>query len=109
MQKFDVLARIQELCEAQSLNLYRLAKQSQVPYSSLTTLFRKNHVPTIHTLFKICDGFGITPSQFFDGGDEAVKLTKEQRKLLCQWNRLDAQSRKLALAYMEGLEARQEK
>ena len=34
MQEFDVVARIQELCQARSWTYYRLAKASGIPYST---------------------------------------------------------------------------
>ena len=42
------------------------------------------HVPSISTLEAICDGFGITMSQFFTDGDLTV-LTPEQKELFDKW------------------------
>lgn len=67
MQEFDVVGRIQELCQSRSWTYYRLAKASGIPYSTLSTMLHKANVPSIPSLIKICDGFGITLAQFFSG------------------------------------------
>lgn len=107
MSNFDVNNRIKELCESRSWTLYRLSQESGMPYSTLnTTLFRSN-MPTVPTLMKICDGFGITLAQFFSEKDETSKLSSEQKECLSIWDQLDEESRPLALSYMKGLSDRQ--
>ncbi len=108
MDDFDVLKRIQELCTARSWTFYRLAKESKIPYSSLSTMLHKGYVPTIPSLMKLCDGLGITMAQFFSPEDEPAKLTQDQLACLDIWNALDDKSKCLALAYMNGLRDRQE-
>lgn len=107
MNDFDVLGRVRQLCEARSWSYYRLAKASGIPYSTLNTMLHKSYVPTVPSLQKICDGFGITLAQFFSDKDEVSLLTKDQRECLEQWDDLDKRSKELALAYMQGLADRQ--
>ena len=104
---FDVIERIKVLCKARGWTYYRLAKESGIPYSTLSTMFRKTNVPSVPSLSKLCDGFGITLAQFFSDEDEVSLLTQDQRACLEQWDRLDETSKPLALAYMQGLENRQ--
>ena len=65
----------------------------------------KTNTPTVPTLMKLCEGFGITLGEFFDpsGGE----LDGVQRHWLALWARLDDQGRQLALAYLQGLLDRQ--
>lgn len=107
MNDFNVLERIQELCKARSWTYYRLAKESGIPYSTLNTMLHKTYVPTVPSLMKICDGFGITMAQFFTSDSETARLTADQRTCLEHWAELDEPSRQLALAYMAGLSDRQ--
>ena len=106
MNEFDVIDRINKLCQERSWSYYRLAKESGIPYSTLNTMLHKTYVPTIPSLIKICDGFGITLAQFFDLENEKAKLSKKQIACLKRWNSLDDQNKELALAYMDGLAAR---
>ena len=105
MQHMDVIARIQELCRERGWTYYRLAKASGIPYSTLNTMLRKTNTPTVPTLMKLCEGFGITLGEFFDpsGGE----LDGAQRHWLALWARLDGQGRQLALADLQGLLDRQ--
>lgn len=107
MAEFDVVGRINELCKARAWTYYRLAKESGIPYSTLNTMLHKSNVPSVPSLMKLCAGFDITLSQFFDEGDETAQLTKKQKDCLARWDRLDGHSQELALVYMEALAARQ--
>ena len=69
-------------------NEYQLAKHSGLSQSTISTWYRKGQTPTIQTLDKICQGFGITLSQFFAEGDDAISLTEEQRDILNSWSAL---------------------
>ncbi len=104
---FDVIERIEVLCNARGWTYYRLAKESGIPYSTLSTMLRKTNTPSVPSLSKLCDGFGITLAQFFSDEDEVSLLTQDQRACLEQWDRLDEISKTLAMAYMQGLEDRQ--
>ena len=108
MDEFDVMGRIKELCASRSWTYYRLAKEADIPYSSLSTMLHKAYVPSIPSLIKICKGFDITLAQFFSEEDETAKLSKKQKICLEYWDQLDGQSQSLALAYMKGLADRQQ-
>lgn len=108
MQEFDVTGRIKELCNSRSWSYYKLAKASGIPYSTLNTMLHKTNAPSIPTIERICQGLGITLSQFFDSTDETAKLSKDQRQLLSVWDTLDQKSKSLALTYMQGLRDRQD-
>ncbi len=103
MDEKGVLARIKELCEARGWSYYRLSKASGIPYSTLNTMLHKSNVPSVPSLIKICNGFGITMSQFFSEHDETAMLTCDQKDCLQLWNRLDKRNKELATTYMKGL------
>lgn len=96
-----VIERIEELCSEKKMSRYRLAQKSGIAQSSISTLLNRKSVPTIQTIDKICDGFGITLAQFFSG--TPVDLTKEQKLVLDTWNKLDEQEKMLVNAYIQGL------
>lgn len=103
MGEFDVISRIDALCQARSWSYYRLAKESGIPYSTLNTMLHKTYVPTVPSLMKLCDGFGITLAQFFSEEDEVSLLTRNQKICLAQWDKLSKKGQELTLAYMQGL------
>lgn len=101
MYEKDIIDRIAELCQERNWSYYRLAKEADIAYSTLNTLLNKPNIPTIHTLVKICNGFGITLSQFFNS--PKMYLTDEQKELLSLFNTLKNSDKELALTYLKGL------
>jgi hypothetical protein len=53
------------------------------------------------TLQAICNGLGITLSQFFAEGEEAVVLSGEQRELLDVWNTLNKDQKASLLEFLK--------
>lgn len=103
MQEIDINNRIRQLCDARGWTIYRLAKESGITYSTLCTMLTKNNLPSILTLSKICSGFGITMSDFFDDGSSCVFLMPEEQDLLTQWKSLSTESRISAKKYIQFL------
>ena len=63
----SVAARIEELCEDRGITINGLSYISGVSNSTIKGIFyKRSKNPGIATIKKICDGFGITLSQFFD-------------------------------------------
>ena len=81
----DILAEITRLRLNRNWSEYQLAQHSGISQSTISTGYRKNQVPTIQTLEKVCLGFGITLSQFLANDDDAVSLTESQKELLDCW------------------------
>lgn len=84
----DILATITKYREDRGWTEYQLAERSGLPQSTISSWYRKNMVPTVPSLEKICTAFGITLSQLFAEGDTVVSLTASQKKLLGRWSRL---------------------
>ena len=84
----DILATITKYREDRGWTEYQLAERSGLPQSTISSWYRKNMVPTVPSLEKICTAFGITLSQLFAEENTAVSLTASQKKLLDRWTRL---------------------
>lgn len=88
--KFDVLQRILDERTRRGWNEYTLAQKSGLTQSTISTWYRRNLQPSVASIEKICDGFGISLSQFFmdcSSGD-TIELSKDQAELLMLWNKL---------------------
>lgn len=94
MTEQEVIHRIKQLCDARSWTIYRLAKESGITYSTLSTLINKENMPSISTLSKLCDGFGISLSQFFDKDDVRALLSADDQHHLEKWNRLSGENKR---------------
>ena len=97
----DILNTIIKYREERDWTEYQLAERSGLPQSTISSWYRKNMIPSIPSLEKICLAFGITLSQLFAEGDTAVSLTESQRKLLESWSRLTEEQQAVVIALIE--------
>lgn len=101
MQKNITLMKLNTLMEQRHWSIYKLAKESDIPYSSLNNLFQRNTEPTLPTLRKICTGLGISLSDFFS--DESLPViteySMEERRLLTLYRSLKSSEKKLLMVY----------
>lgn len=97
----DILARITAYREERGWTEYQLAEKSGLPQSTISSWYRKNMVPTILSLEKICKAFGITLSQLFAEGDSPVSLTDSQKQLLNRWSRLTEEQQSVVFAVID--------
>lgn len=103
MKEFDSLARIRSLCEERNWSYYQLSKVSGIAYSTLSTMMNKHNAPSLPTLQKLCQGFGISVTDFFEPDRSASSLTEEQEECISLFNTLSPEDKKLAIAYLKGL------
>lgn len=103
MKTFDPLERIDELCRERDWSYYQLSKASGIAYSTLNTMINKQNMPTLPTLQKLCQGFGISVAEFFEPDKHLAGMTEEQTMCISLFTSLSAQDKQLALAYMKGL------
>ena len=97
----DILTTITTYREQRGWTEYQLAEESGLPQSTISSWYRKKMIPTVPSLEKICNAFGITLSQLFAEGDESVSLTASQRKLLENWSKLDEERQAVVFALIE--------
>ena len=103
MRDTDVIQHIQDLCRERDWSYYRLAKESDIPYSTLNNMINRTNIPTIPTLQKLCDRLGITLSDFFTENSDRPQLTVGQQEVIELYNRLDHEKKNVLKAYMKGL------
>ena len=69
--------RILSLCKEHSITINNLATKSGIPASTLKNiLYGKSQNPGVVTIKMLCDGFGISITEFFDTA-EFRKLEQE--------------------------------
>ncbi len=99
----DVLGEITRLRLQRGWSEYELAQNAGLTQSTISTWYRKKQTPTIQTLEKVCRGFGITLSQFFAEGTDAVSLTSIQREMLDNWSALNSKQQKIVLDLLKNM------
>lgn len=106
MDENEVLSRIRELLKSNHWSIYKLAKASGVPYSSLNNCFLRNNSPTVATLEKLCIGLNISLSDFFDYKENPLRdesLSEDEQNLLSAYRKLSIKDKDLLNAYLDGL------
>lgn len=100
----NVLERITELRQLRHWTEYQLAEYSGLTQSTISSWYRKQMLPTIPSLMKICDAFGITISQFFlEDAEQAISLTEKQSALLAASSKLNSEQYNALLTFLERL------
>ena len=97
----DCLERIKELLAERGWSMYTLARKSGIPQSTLSNLFLRCNSPSVPTLEKICDAFGISLARFFGGTD--ASLSEDESQLLREWNCLSPNARQALLNFLATL------
>lgn len=97
----DILGKIVQYRLERNWSEYQLAEKSGLTQSTISSWYRKNMLPTIPSLSKICDAFGITLSQFFlEDSDNAALINDQQRQLLHYASKLDSQQYKALIEFL---------
>ena len=104
MQDIQVIDHIKQILNERNWTYYKLAKQSHIPHSSLHAILSKEHIPTLNTLIKICDGLDMSMSAFFQGIENHASSRNDFVEL---YQNLNDHSKHLVYIYMQGLLCRQ--
>ena len=99
----DILERIRNLRLERNWTEYQLAEKSGIPQSTISTWFRKQNLPTIPSLEKICYAFDITLSDFFREETKYNNLNKNQIKLIRNFYKLNKAQQESLLVFLEQL------
>lgn len=100
----NILEEITRLRLERKWTEYDLSKNSGLSQSTISTWYRKNQTPTIQTLNKVCLGFGITLSQFFAEGEDAISLTPQQREMLDNWSMLNEKQQQIIMDLLKNMQ-----
>ena len=76
----NIHQKLRQLLNERCWTEYKLSKKCGLSESTIANIFRRNTTPSIATLEIICNGFGISLSQFF-AENEMIELTPELKKL----------------------------
>lgn len=92
----DILQKITEQRLARNWTEYQLAAHSGLPQSTISSWYRKEMLPSIPSLQKICGAFDMSLAQFLSD-ENYTELTPDQTELLDLWKRLTAEQKAAVL------------
>ena len=79
---------------------YLLAEKSNLPQSTISSWYRKQMLPSLVSLDKICKAFDMGMSQFLSE-EEDNRLSAEQRQFLESWSYLSKDKKDIILKLMQ--------
>lgn len=88
VKDMDLIARITELLDERGWSKYQLAKEANISQSTISSMMKRGNNPTVSTIERCCQAFGITVAEFFNSDLREKELTLEERKLVSDWRRL---------------------
>ena len=100
--RFDILGKIEKERLKRGWSEYTLAQNSNIAQSTISTWYIKKLQPSVASIEHICDGLGISLSQFFS--DEKVNdIPTEQQELYDLWSKLTPEQRKNLINFLKSL------
>lgn len=102
----DVLGRITEQRQSRNWTEYQLAQKAGLPQSTISSWYRKQMLPTLQSLEKICIAFDMTMAQFLTEDESLTEITKDQRELLDRWELLSPKQKQAFLELMSSITIR---
>ena len=64
MDEGYVVRKIEQLCEENNWSHYRLSMESGIPHSTLHNILHRTTVPSVPSILRICNAFGLSMAQF---------------------------------------------
>lgn len=102
----DILGRITQQRQSRKWTEYQLAQKSGLPQSTISSWYRKEMLPTLQSLEKICRAFDMTMAQFLAEDDSLTEITPDQRELLDKWELLTPRQKQAFLELIDSVSVR---
>ena len=84
----NVLEKVRKLQEERGWSTYKLAYEAGLTQSTLSNMFARGTCPTVDTLEKICEAFGISLAEFFESDNRKAHVSKEELEFLNKYRAL---------------------
>ena len=84
----NVLEKIKKLQEERGWSTYKLAYEAGLTQSTLSNMFARGTCPTVDTLEKICEAFGISLAEFFEDDKKKAHVSKDELEMLNKYRAL---------------------
>ena len=103
----EIKATLYTLLKDRGWSVNKLAQMANLPQSTINSMLHgnKEYYPSIPTLSKICDSFGITVSEFLRmvENEDRPEPTPEEYRILHAFQKLTWEERKHLLDFLEAL------
>ena len=102
----NVLEKVKKMQKDRGWSTYKLAYEAGLTQSTLSNMFTRETCPTVETLEKICEAFGITLSEFFETDENVISLNKNETLLIKKYRTLTEKEKRSVTTLIESLTTR---
>lgn len=102
----QIIDRINELLEYKHWTLYKLAQEADISTSSLNNIYNRKSFPSLPTLSKICSGFEISLSEFFNFEENPLRhpdYDESEERIINKYRSISNRKKEVLVAYLDGL------
>lgn len=99
----NVLERIEKIRLSRNWSEYELSRRSGLPQTTINTWYRKQQIPTLPSLEKLSDAFGITLSELLADNNDPMEITEQDHHLLQLFHCLKSDQQVSLLQFLESL------
>ena len=105
IQVEEIIARIDELSKNKGWSRYKLNKMADISPSTMNNIYNRKSFPSIPTLIRICDAFGISLAEFFtfemNPFEEELSPREEKLALIDKYENMPESNKRMLLAYIQ--------
>ncbi len=99
----DIIEKIKELRDERGWSTNRLALEAELTQSTVAALLaqKTNSLPSLDTLSRLCDAFGVTLAQFFMEDEESELVSTQEKLLIDRYRKLPERKKRAVLALLD--------
>ncbi len=99
----DILKRIETMRLERNWTEYELSKKAEIPQSTIHAWYRKNQVPALPSLEKLCKAFDISLSVLLSDDSDFMQLSKQDLHALHLFQCLNPKQKQQVLCFLNTL------
>lgn len=99
----NVKDRVKYLIKERGMSIYELANVADISEACIRNWYgKRNYVPSIDSLQKICEVLNVSMAQLFvDEKEEFYPVNEELKDLIINWQKLDSNKKELILSLIK--------
>lgn len=99
----DILHQIESMRLKRSWSENELCRRANLSQSTVNTWYRKQQIPSLHSLEKISDALGISLSMLVAEEDNLTEVTKEEVNFLQLFHQLTPTQQEAFLGFLQAM------
>lgn len=99
----NVLEKIIEQRKLRGWSEYMLADKANIPQSTISSWYKKQLLPSLTSLEKICSAFDMSMAEFLMEESDTMLVNTEQKDLLKHWSKLTKEQKGLVLGLLKSM------